>query len=607
MSHKDGELPEVDVVHWNANNFKLRCSYCNEVHRHGRTSYVTETRKAGCINGGRYRYSFPFDERAGHVAYEIDKEKARFVNVCTIAALQDSVDEEEELVNEFDLKATICHGRAPKSTKKLAITGIDMYDAAQEKTTIALSNGETFEEKSIAFAISNCVAGQSAEVKKFLGNSQDASVFVHGRDDTGDTTLIMAAREESSEMVSLLIDHGSGVNTVNRNGRSALMEAALWGRLNNVKLLLKGSADKSLRDHDKRVAADLAQPTRKNKEERHVQAGGSLGQRGRKPVYNEVTLDRDDDRLEIVRLLTRVDGEPKTMHEPTPKVSDYKTYSFRRHPNGMSILLRGPITDYPLTREGKTVAQLNRGWPFPTIAAMSGWGHPEEVSVRVSGRDWTREVFRIATIVGHHLTPRPSLDQGSPGRHHASHAEKQLIAYFVDRHVFLPGDEVADEGLESSIADIEDELTHEYYWTATGKRLNDSQNKMGWLERALSDAEDRILGDEYDKSLVERLKVDIQKVEAELFQLELLDEVKHIRGLESQLQSLKRKQSKHQNLMDIAKHRPPMSLTKAVILISAPKGIICDDCRRFRDLVNQRFGLSIDLMECTEKESKYYA
>ena len=54
----------------------------------------------------------------------------------------------------------------------------------------------------------------------------------------------------------------------------------------------------------------------------------------------------------------------------------------------------------------------------------------------VSGKDWTSEVIRIANTIGHALAPDRK-DSGIPGQFHACHAEKQLIAYFISKHVFL--------------------------------------------------------------------------------------------------------------------------------------------------------------------------
>jgi ankyrin repeat protein len=67
-----------------------------------------------------------------------------------------------------------------------------------------------------------------------------------------------ASGEKSAEMVALLLERGAKVDPVDDSGMSALMEAALWGRLENVKILLKHGADRALRNHQKRCAVALA-------------------------------------------------------------------------------------------------------------------------------------------------------------------------------------------------------------------------------------------------------------------------------------------------------------------------------------------------------------
>lgn len=141
---------------------------------------------------------------------------------------------------------------------------------------IKLDDGQAHENKSIVFAVSDCVMGRVSQIQKHLHNFSNTSIFLQGRNYSGGATLIIASREKSSGMVSLLLDHSSNVNAVNHKGRSALMEAALWGGLDNAKLLMNRGANKSLCDYKKRHAVDLAQPTRKNQRERHLSAGGSI-------------------------------------------------------------------------------------------------------------------------------------------------------------------------------------------------------------------------------------------------------------------------------------------------------------------------------------------
>ncbi len=107
------------------------------------------------------------------------------------------------------------------------------------------------------------------------------------------------------------------------------------------------------------------------------------------------------------------------------------------------VTLFAPVAEYEISSPHKTVAHLTRGGKYPSIAAMSGWSHGKTVPL-VSGRDLTSDVLRIANIVGHALVA-DSRDRGIPGQFNACHAEKQLIAYFISRHVFLEPESRAPE------------------------------------------------------------------------------------------------------------------------------------------------------------------
>lgn len=122
-------------------------------------------------------------------------------------------------------------------------------------------------------------------------------------------------------------------------------------------------------------------------------------------MYKEDTFSRDADRREIVRLLVGNEVQDENAYGSPPTLSGCEDYSFRQSPNNQSIVFRGPVEDYPVARNNKTVARLERGSPFPPIAAMSGWSHGAWDSILMSGKDWTREVMRIAAVAGHDLAP----------------------------------------------------------------------------------------------------------------------------------------------------------------------------------------------------------
>jgi ankyrin repeat protein len=106
-------------------------------------------------------------------------------------------------------------------------------------------------------------------------------------------------------MISVLIKHGAEVDAVDNYGRSALMEAALFGRLDNVKVLLEHNADRYTKDDENRLAIDFAREHHKNRRERYERVGGDLPSSSNRWLgYVEDTFKRDIDRQEIVRLLS---------------------------------------------------------------------------------------------------------------------------------------------------------------------------------------------------------------------------------------------------------------------------------------------------------------
>ncbi|EMD86650.1 hypothetical protein COCC4DRAFT_90850, partial [Bipolaris maydis ATCC 48331] len=61
-------------------------------------------------------------------------------------------------------------------------------------------------------------------------------------DKNGNTALICAASRGIPKMVELLLEFGADIDAQNRHGRTALMEAVLWGHLASVNYILDKGA-----------------------------------------------------------------------------------------------------------------------------------------------------------------------------------------------------------------------------------------------------------------------------------------------------------------------------------------------------------------------------
>lgn len=404
--------PKALVQRWDAKRVEVLCPYCKTTHEHGlrrdpsgKVEYDDIRRSPDCgwLGGGAGAYSviFPFDVAKKKSWYEIDKQDGSFVSALFL-------------------------------TKQAASPDADIDDHGLTKETANNEKGLEFKATfDIKAARSACITGDFEQAKewirKFRG-TDDLEFFLHGKiEDSGNTVLSLAAMEKTPEIVALLLKYGSDVNAQNRKGRTPLMEAALWGRVDNVRILLKHEADKTLKDRNGKRALDLAALTEENEKERdHVVSG-----------YSESYQDRQK-RKHLAALL----DDPQSQDQLFPEVEDpqYVVQLDR------SIALVKPLTPINKSPDGwKHVALLSRGGHFPPVHAYSRDINVNVVEIAVDGQPYGQLANKIAALVGFTLSSTPSQELDEFGQCSASHAEMQLIAYFVDKHLFLPGDFVSED------------------------------------------------------------------------------------------------------------------------------------------------------------------
>ena len=404
----------VNVLWWDSSNVHVQCPFCGKTHRHGfGQSYDSVYRLSHCDTGAEcrsYSFKYPFSQSPKSTAYEIDKVSKRYVAL----GASPPQPKEDLLVGPFagmklDPKPTIPLPSWEDATETVIIDATD--------PTFELQRIEHITSQMILFGDVDCV-------REYLDTSPEKHLFIHGVNTEGKTALQFAACEKYPAIVKLLLERGADPNHQDKEGRTPLMEAALWGRYENVQHLLENGANKDLIDNDSLKAIDLATPSDRNEEERYRRSGG------KHQVYKEVTFIANQSRRMIVFIL-----EDDVVDQSPPAVNDVieNQLLFQKSPD--RITLHAPVAEYEIPKPYKTIACLDRGGRYPSIAAMSGWSHGKTTTL-VSGKDWTSEVIRIADIIGHALMPDHK-DNGTPGQFHACHAEKQLIAYFISKHVFL--------------------------------------------------------------------------------------------------------------------------------------------------------------------------
>ncbi|KAI0909541.1 DYW family of nucleic acid deaminases-domain-containing protein [Ustulina deusta] len=409
---------QAPVEWWDCSSMYVRCPGCDKIHRHSFDgNYEIKHRRASHCDSLKYHCG-TYDILSP-LQYEIDKERALFV-----AAGSDPT-------KYFAEKNAIVWAPAKRSDVRRWEEATEKFYAGEDRIELDV----------IDSVFTEMATGNVEYVRDYIESSSESDIFLHVG--TGDTALHLAARGSHPEINRVLLQKGADPNVLNFEGRTPLAEAALWGRLENVRILLENGADKTLecfRSGQCLRAIDFAKPTDANDEERN-----SRSRHG----YKEDACQRKIDRREIVRLL---EDDTETIDAQNHALSGF---AFTKTPGQETWLTLLAHFDVPKTQ--KTIAVLHRGDRFDLIAAMSGWAHEadDRVNIQIAGRDWTSDVLRLCKISRHDLVLN-HYDQGVPGQYDACHAEKQLIAYFINKHCFLqselathagPDDECHEERL----------------------------------------------------------------------------------------------------------------------------------------------------------------
>lgn len=199
------------------------------------------------------------------------------------------------------------------------------------------------------------------------------------------------------------------------------MAASLWGRVRVVEYLLTAGAKTTLQDHKGRTALDLALPSQRNTNERE-----------RRMTFCREPLDADKSRRYIATRLQAIAG---TLPASRQKVAESQISNSGLFLNPLSSSQRGVIDYFKLDKRyeipdvGKAIGRLDRGPLFPVVSAMSGYSHSGLDTTILDNERWTDEVLKLASHLNIEVL-----------KSYASHVEKQLLAYYVSKHVLLDGE-----------------------------------------------------------------------------------------------------------------------------------------------------------------------
>jgi len=103
-------------------------------------------------------------------------------------------------------------------------------------------------------------SGKSIIVQEIINSGANVNAAQTGGDnEIGKTSLHNAVvRKDNSEVIAILIKEGVNVNAVDENGKTALINAAFYGGLENVRILVEAGADVKQKSNTGKTALDTA-------------------------------------------------------------------------------------------------------------------------------------------------------------------------------------------------------------------------------------------------------------------------------------------------------------------------------------------------------------
>lgn len=116
---------------------------------------------------------------------------------------------------------------------------IDDNDTVFRRLRQYIGGDPTFETNRIDHVFSRMILFGDVDCgREYPDSSPENRLFIHGVGKDGNTALLIAACEKYPAIVKLLLERGADPNFQSKEGRTPLMEAALWGRRENVEHLL---------------------------------------------------------------------------------------------------------------------------------------------------------------------------------------------------------------------------------------------------------------------------------------------------------------------------------------------------------------------------------
>jgi ankyrin repeat protein len=324
------------------------------------------------------------------------------------------------------------------------------------------------DDEQYVWFISHCVNGDIQEAALCLTSTNLAETYLQRKNSDGNTALALACMEGHYDMVALLAERGSPINSKNNECETPLIISLQHDRTEVATYLVSHNA--SISDHDRSGASVLshAKELLERLEEIRVYCHTPSFSNSSAPAETKVLTNTDGKGV----LKYREDWNPSIsmryqehqkkidrvqiiinaciVNEATQKrIRKYKQNRARKvgatkvsiscsADQAMVTVFRDAY-QIPMADGGKTFGYLELGEAHDLVFAVSGWSGRQcaDTDGCVDRGLWTKRVFEFSSIIGHSNERHECDRHGQEGVFHACHAEKQLMAFTLWHYTSL--------------------------------------------------------------------------------------------------------------------------------------------------------------------------
>jgi hypothetical protein len=326
------------------------------------------------------------------------------------------------------------------------------------------------DEEDYTWFISHCVNGDIKEAARCLTSGNSAKSFLQKKDSYGNTALALACMEGHHNMVKLLVEQGSSIDSKNNKGETPLIISLQNGRTEVATYLASYDASISVCDGSGASVLSHAKELLERLEDTRIYCHTPSFSNISAPVETKVITDTNgnivleyhedsnpsigmryyEHQEKIDRVQTVINA--CNVYEATQKrITKHEQNRARKfHETKVSIsrsAVQAMVTVFrdayqiPMANGKKTFGYLERGETHNLVFAVSGWsgGQLADIDGCVDRELWTRRVFEFSRIVGHNLERHEYDRHDWEGSFLACHAEKQLMAFILWHYTSLQG------------------------------------------------------------------------------------------------------------------------------------------------------------------------